>query len=330
MTSTAVAAAGPLCAQWSREHQVDPVGTIGSYRAFLLVEWPLPWPRDVGEIPELRPLAHKLSEEHGRLQAIVPHDRDGATSRAVLYRADPGPFVAYRRTEVAGPPDEIVSLASGLLGSLTPAAPADCGGRELLVCTHGARDRCCGSLGTRLERDVADEVGPDGTTQVRRTSHTGGHRFAPTAILLPEGTGWAYLDEVLLRNVVHRSGAIADVLHLYRGCAALTSPRIQAMERAVLAEVGWGLFDCARQGSEEADGTVRLSVANRTASKSGPLRCGPAASSLSRDVGRRSNPTGRLQESSSSMPCGACAERHLRRVNRRQSSRSAIVDLAVR
>ena len=95
---------------------------------------------------------------------------------------------------------------------------------------------------------------------MRRTSHTGGHRFAPTAILLPEGTGWGYLDEDLLRTIVHRSGAIADVLPLYRGCAGLTSPRIQAMERAVLAQVGWGLFDCNRQGSEMADGTVRLSI----------------------------------------------------------------------
>ena len=58
-----------------------------------------------------------------------------------------------------------------------------------------------------------------------------------------------------------RSGAVADVLPHYRGCAGLSSPRIQAVERAVLAEVGWGLFDCARQGSEEDDGTVRLTVA---------------------------------------------------------------------
>ena len=47
---------------------------------------------------------------------------------------------------------------------------------------------------------------------------------------------------------------------LYRGCAGLTSPRVQAVERAVLAAVGWSLFDCARQGSEEDDGTVRLTV----------------------------------------------------------------------
>ncbi len=266
MTSTAVTATGPLCAQWTREHQVDPIGTIGSYRAFLLVEWPLPWPRDVGEIPELQPLAGKLSHAHGRLQALVPDERAGGALRAALYRADPGAFVAYRRTEVVGPPHEIVSLASRLLDTVgspdvaDPTDSADVPGQELLICTHGARDRCCGSLGTRLARAVADDVGPDGTTRVRRTSHTGGHRFAPTAILLPEGTAWGYLDDGILRRIVERSGAVADVLPHYRGCAGLASPRIQAVERAVLAEVGWDLFDCARQGSEEGDGTVRLTM----------------------------------------------------------------------
>ncbi len=168
--------------------------------------------------------------------------------------------MAYRRTEVVGPPREIVSLASGLLDAAAPADPADGPRRELVICTHGARDRCCGSLGTRLAVAMMDETGPDGTTRVRRTSHTGGHRFAPTAILFPEGTGWGYLDEGVLRTIVHRSGAVSDLLRHYRGCAGLASPRMQAVERAVLAEVGWDLFDSGRHGSEEEDGTVRLTV----------------------------------------------------------------------
>ncbi len=309
MTSTAVTASGPLCAQWTRQHEVDPVGTIGSYRAFLLVEWPLPWSRDIGEIPELQPLARALSQTHGRLQGLVPEQRDGGTRRAVLYCADPGPFVAYQRTEVVGPSHEIVSLAAGLLDGAAPADPADGAGRELLICTHGARDRCCGSLGTRLAAAMADRVGRDGTTRVRRTSHTGGHRFAPTAILLPEGTGWGYLDKDLLHRIVHRTGAVADVLPHYRGCAGLGSPRIQAVERAVLAEVGWGLLDSARRGSEEDDGTVQMTVTGADGEQIWEAQVRTAAPSLSLDVGCRSNPTGRRPRSSSSKTCGACTER---------------------
>ena len=60
----------------------------------------------------------------------MPDGRDGDTRKAVLYRADPGPFVAYRRTEVVGPHHEIVSLASALLDSVGSADPAEPGGRR--------------------------------------------------------------------------------------------------------------------------------------------------------------------------------------------------------
>ena len=162
---------------------------------------------------------------------------------------------------MTGSPQEIVTLAGDLLTSAgAPDAPWATMGRDLLVCTHGSRDRCCGSLGTKLERTLPSLADGDSQTRVWRTSHTGGHRFAPTALLLPEGSGWGYLDESVLDKILHRSGPVEDVLPHYRGCAGLSSPRIQALERTVLAEVGWGLLDCPRHGSEERDGTVRLTV----------------------------------------------------------------------
>ena len=283
---------------------------------------------------ELQTLAGKVSRGDGRLQALVPDERDSGSRKAVLTARNPGPFVAYRRTEVVGPPDEIVSLASRLLDSVAepaePAESADLPGRELLICTHGARDRCCGSLGTRLALAMADESGPDGAARVWRTSHTGGHRFAPTAILFPEGTGWGYLDEGVLRRIVRRSGAVADVLPLYRGCAGLTSPRIQAVERAVLAAVGWSLFDCARRGSEEDDGQSRRPSHTRTASRSGRPRSVPVASFPCRPAGCRSNPTGRRRRSSSSTTCDACVESPLGGVGGHEPGRRVVVDLAVR
>jgi hypothetical protein len=137
----------------------------------------------------------------------------------------------------------------------------DAEGRDLLICTHGSRDRCCGSRGTKLHQTLdADSSYDDLDIRLWRTSHTGGHRFAATAILFPEGTGWGFLDQTTVQKIVRRSDPVADVLFHYRGCAGLTSPRIQALERAVLGEVGWSLFDYARRGSEERDGTVKLDV----------------------------------------------------------------------
>jgi hypothetical protein len=54
---------------------------------------------------------------------------------------------------------------------------------QLLVCTNGRRDVCCAVRG----RPVAEGVAQMYPGQVWETSHTGGHRFAPTAVLLPSG-----------------------------------------------------------------------------------------------------------------------------------------------
>lgn len=54
---------------------------------------------------------------------------------------------------------------------------------HLLVCTNGSRDACCAVLG----RPVADAAGRRHPGRVWEVTHTSGHRFAPTTVLLPSG-----------------------------------------------------------------------------------------------------------------------------------------------
>ena len=61
------------------------------------------------------------------------------------------------------------------------------GSPQVLVCTHGSRDRCCGVLGGAIFAQLKNQLKmmlPDAVWQV---SHLGGHRFAPTALCLPLG-----------------------------------------------------------------------------------------------------------------------------------------------
>ena len=48
--------------------------------------------------------------------------------------------------------------------------------------------------------DAPSLANPD--VRLWRTSHTGGHRFAPTAIALPSASLWAWADAALLAQVV--------------------------------------------------------------------------------------------------------------------------------
>ena len=112
-----------------------------------------------------------------------------------------------------------------------------------------------------LVRAVAEaDVGARPEVRLWRTSHTGGHRFAPTALVLPSATLWAWADVPLLDRVVRGEGAMADVLSRYRGCATLGPPAYQAVEKGVLAQVGWPLLTSWRRASAMGDGLVRLAT----------------------------------------------------------------------
>jgi hypothetical protein len=221
----------------------------------------------VGEIAGLAALRPALSAAGGRLQAMVAPG-DAAHRRVILYRRREGPFLRFARHHLDVDPTDVVDAATALLTGTeeggtdtTPdqGDPPETG--DLLVCTHGRRDRCCGSLGTDLAMTLLaspDPLGPG--VRVSRTSHTGGHRFAPTAMLFPEGTSWAFADAALLDTVAHRRGDVAAVLPHYRGCVGIGAPALQAAERAVLAQVGWSLWDRPRWGEDVGDGRVRFHV----------------------------------------------------------------------
>lgn len=248
------------CAGLARTAGLDPAGTAGSYRAYAVVEAPLPWPADIAEHPDVAPAAAALARAGGRLQGVVPDvERGPDDDRLVLGFVRPdGPFDRYRsaawRVPAGAVGDALAALAAstaaGTLGPPPPpAAPAPGSGdagRHVLVCTHGRRDACCGALGTRLASALP---GLGAGVRVWRTSHTGGHRFAPTGVLLPEGTAWAYLDLDTLVGIADRTLAVDEAARRYRGCAGLDGPEVQAAEREALRRVGWAWLDHRRSGT---------------------------------------------------------------------------------
>ncbi len=244
--------------------QVDPAGTAGSYAGFLLVDWPLPWPRDVSEIEQLADIAGISRESSVRLQAVLPQPE--RPLGVAFYRWEPSKG-AYTGLEAPAGGDS-AAVARMFLEGVTPPGTTPIEVTDVLVCGHGRRDRCCGSLGTALEVEIKASGCLDGRYRVRRTSHTGGHRFAPTAVVLPEGTCWGYLDVDILIAILDKSGSPSDVAGCYRGSTGLESPEVQALERALLEKVGWELLSWPRRGARLADGKVRFEAAP----PSGPVR----------------------------------------------------------
>jgi hypothetical protein len=227
------------CAVWTLAQGVDPIGSTPRFDALLLVEWPLPWPRDVSEIESL---ATAAADPRATLMAVVPRTLDGDLTRVVHHRrVGTHRFVGVDhlvpRTEV---PPLLARLLEDLDGehldwpSAVGPAPTD-----VLVCGHGRRDPCCGRWGTLLQAELDARLDH---ARVWRCSHTGGHRFAPTAITVADGRAWAYADADLLAGVLGRSAPVADLDGHDRGTAALDMWG-QAVERSVFEHVGWPWLD---------------------------------------------------------------------------------------
>ncbi len=243
---------GLRCSPWTRAQHVDPIGSAGAFDALILVERPLPWPADVADVPELSAASRAPGV---RLMMVVPQHDDGMDGFVrVVHRRRTGTNhlsgIDHRvpRAELV---DLLGALAADPLGDHS-ALPSALGVSppEVLVCGHGRRDACCGRWGTLLHVELAAR----GTgARVWRCSHTGGHRFAPTAITLPDGRAWAYADAGLLDAVLTRTGDLEVLAPHDRGTTAL-DPWAQVVERAVLGRLGWGWLDMglARASTEVA------------------------------------------------------------------------------
>ena len=103
----------------------------------------------------------------------------------------------------------------------------------LLVCTHGRRDRCCAIDGRALAGALLESGEPD----VWECTHLGGHRFAPTALVLPTGYLYGRLDPATAASARKAAAAGEVQTALCRG-RSTWSPAGQVAELAVREATG--------------------------------------------------------------------------------------------
>jgi hypothetical protein len=171
-----------------------------------------------------------------RFQLIRRPDRAGPERALFLARGTAGSRALLRRD--LAKLDDCVSV--DLTAWAQGAEPADferVAGPIYLVCVHGRRDRCCAQRGMPVFNAFVESVGE----AVWQTSHLGGHRFAATLVVLPDGIcyGRVEADEARALAAAHAQGQL-HVLERVRGRCAYPS-EAQAAEvvlRQQLAEHG--------------------------------------------------------------------------------------------
>lgn len=319
-----------FCSAQAKSLGADPLGTAPMYDEFLMIEFDLPWTRNVVDspgFPEAVAQAVTEAKEQGRrvvvlafapdprhsvagsrrimyfsrseqrinskermdseqhveseqptvddgaqrvsdffaAEYVVPLEQVAPLTRFVLFgEGDAGEWTSHRVdrsrlaagdgalgtvADVASSPD-VASGLSGHSGSAIRAAAQ--GVRDLFVCTHGARDACCGKYGAALQLEL-DAMVSAGTAskstplRVWRVSHLGGHRFAPTLLDLPSGRYWGAVDSAALPALVEgpERAQFGALRRCYRGWTGLDSAAQQVAEAEAWQRLGtdWLRYD---------------------------------------------------------------------------------------
>lgn len=240
------------CAGLSRALGEPLPGTAAVAAGWLCLEQRGPWGHNAllrsHLDPELGRELDRRASAHGvRVQLIRrpgPHADTTGPRRVLLASTAPGGRLRERTID---DPAELLDLdferiATGRHDDWgSPADPV------LLVCTNGRRDRCCAVLG----RDLIDHVGEHHRAAIWETTHTGGHRFAPAAVLLPSGYTYGRLTAHQVDSALAAVATGKVALDGLRG-RSTWSRAGQAAEIAVRREIGEDHADALEIGAERA------------------------------------------------------------------------------
>lgn len=228
--------AEPTCSALSATLGEPLRGTAAVAGAWLCLEQPGPWGHNALLQSHLdgtlgRALSRRSEASGVRVQLIRRPGRHADTLPVAprrVYLAHTRPGTGWLREATVDDPAALLDLdfhaiASGDHGNWGQPVHHPL----LLVCTNGRRDRCCAIQGRALVTGIGRRHG-DG---VWETSHTGGHRFAPAAVMLPSGYTYGRMDAAAADAVWSAAAAGKVVLDRCRG----RSTWAQAAQAAELA-----------------------------------------------------------------------------------------------
>jgi hypothetical protein len=199
-------------------------------------------------------LARRASAAAVRIQLIRRPgrhaDQHRAPTRRHVYVAHTRPGTTWLEHAVIDDPAELLDLdLAAVAAGIRPGLGERDDRPRLLVCTNGRRDLCCAVVGRALAADLVERHGD----QVWETTHTGGHRFAPTAVLLPTGYLYGRLDGAFVDELLAVAASGRVVTERCRGRSSW-GPAGQVAELAVREQSGLTGVDTLTVAAEEHAG----------------------------------------------------------------------------
>jgi hypothetical protein len=240
------------CAEISRAVSEPMAGTAPSARRWLCLEHPDAWPGDINKDPNpaVRAVLAR-SVVAGFRPLLIRGTVSAPQQRRRVFLIDTAPGAVVVTMLAVERPEELTDLPLPDLDSPLPGEPVP--EPMLLICTHDQRDPCCGLAGKGLAETLAAPT-------VFECSHLGGHRFAPTAFVLPTGYLYGRLEPESA-TAVHLAAAAGEVVTDSCRGRCSWSPGGQVAELAVRSATGLRAPD-AVVVLDENDDTVHLRTAS--------------------------------------------------------------------
>ncbi len=264
-----------FCSDNSRTAGEDIIGCVANHQTYVLIECPTPWASEAFQsrwVPEnLRTLVEEAKRAKLPIKFLLianhlSHKSDSTT--LLIYQQQEGLINALSKREykLENIQQAAIVIKKFLLGKNSENYELNTNStRDILICTHGSHDKCCSRYGNPFHFHATNAVADLNLDNVRiwRSSHFGGHRFAPTCIDLPETRYYGNLNQDLFQSILTRTGDIKSLQKVYRGWGILPSS-IQVMERELMFRYGWDWFNykvAARIIDQSADkNTIRAEL----------------------------------------------------------------------
>lgn len=242
-----------FCSDHSRQTGEDIIGSATNCQTYILVECPPPWTAEAFDSKWVPKNLQILVEEVKRAKLpiifllianIFSHKADHAT--LLIYQMKEGLSNGYCKQEfkLANIEQAAVFIRKWLGSEIYECEVETTVTRDILVCTNGSRDKCCSRYGNPFFFHATATVFDLNLDNIRiwKSSHFGGHRFAPTMIDLPDGRYYGVLEQESFRSLLTRSGDIKCLNKVYRGWGILP-PSLQVLERELILSHGWDWYN---------------------------------------------------------------------------------------
>jgi hypothetical protein len=241
-----------FCSDHSRKAGEDLIGTATGCQTYILLECPQPWMPEAFNskwVPEnFRVMIQEVKRAKIPIKFLLicnneSHKKDQTT--LLIYHRKDGLWNGYSKQEFLLPN---IQQAAGVVKKWLWNKTSDYEvttsvTRDVVVCAHGSHDQCCARYGNPFYFHANETINELGLENVRmwKSTHIGGHRFAPTAIDLPEGRYYGALEQDSFKSVLTRTGDVKCLEKIYRGWGVLPKS-IQALERELIFRHGWDWF----------------------------------------------------------------------------------------